>query len=511
MSNSVNNLKNCFFYLFVLCFFSSCVVEERHNINEDTGLEWTFKKYRNGDESVTIGKETIRGESVKPLYYRNLDLFTVFSDSIYFYEATEFSLKCMGAVPRPSCQVSCSIVSIFDEEGHLEDEKGTPIIFNSEQKDFWVRLSHVEDEECISEFYTNKGVYITTYVGRIISDYGKTFTNEHTNDAIVYYRVGTIRGNYGLFHANGKEIIPIRYPSISEPLFWSYADEVNNNNYFFMAYRGKYSNSEDYRYIDIYSQSGDFLLSIDSRDDLYTTNGKQYSFSNPKIEYKQTWEKAEQDLDFDNGLYAELVHDKTFKGHNVFLINEYDIDYRYAGDLYSLTHRYYITMIDNEFYVIHEYDPYGYKIIESIKIPLASKTINSSSANTKSALDMVRDVLMTDITDSFFENPKSYFIKEATTGKRIDTYDKGESFLIIGDNRMTTQWADGSGRTNKMAPKNITISDLDGEYKTSLAYVLDNDTAVRAYSSGGTKFILLYTYNKSMKSYVQTGSYTLHN
>ena len=142
-------------------------------------------------------------------------------------------------------------------------------------------------------------------------------------------------------------------------------------------------------------------MSIDSRDRQYATNGKQYSFSNPKIEYKQTWEKAEQDKDYDYGLYAEFVFDDTFKGHNIFLINEFDIDYRHAGDLYSLTHKYYITMIDNEFYVIHKYDPYGYKIIESIKIPLASKTISSSSANTKSALDMVRDVLMTDRTGSF--------------------------------------------------------------------------------------------------------------
>ena len=173
-------------------------------------------------------------------------------------------------------------------------------------------------------------------------------------------------------------------------------------------------------------------------------------------------------------------------------------------------------MIDNEFYVIHKYDPYGYVIIESIKIPVASTinmdNVSSSSTNTKSALDMVRDVLMTDITDSFFEDPKSYFIQKATIGKRTDTYEKGESFLIIGDNRMITQWADGSSSTDKMAPKNITIYDhLDGEEKKALAYVSDDGLAVRAMNSSGTKFIILYAYNESMKCYVQMGGYTLYN
>ena len=430
-------------------------------------------------------------------------------DSIYIYEGTESTFKLIGVVPRPAYDVRCYFVPVFPD-----DEDGNTRFFNSDQAGFWVELTHKENEKLISELYTNKGVHITTLTGHR-SVYGDMYVNKHNNDHIVYYHIyekyHRDKGIYGIYDTEGKEIIPIRYSSISEPLFWSYADEVNNSNYFFMAYRGKYSNSKDYRYIDIYSQSGDFLLSIDSRDDRYTTNGKQYSFSNPKIEYKQTWEKADQDLDYRHGVYAELVFDDTFKGHNVFLINEYDIDYRHAGDLYLLTHEYYITMIDNEFYVIHEYDPYGYKIIESIKIPLASKTISSSSANTKSALDMVRDVLMTDITDSFFEDPKSYFIQKATIGKRINTYEKGESFLIIGDNRMTTQWADGSGCTNKMAPKNITIYDLDGEEKTALAYALDDGLAVRAISSGGTKYILLHTYNKSMKSYVQMGSYSLYN
>lgn len=507
MSNSVNNLKNCVFCLFILCFLSSCVVEEEHCIHEDTGLEWTFKKYRNGDESVTIGKETIKGEKVKAYFgYDHIVPFFVFSDSIYIYEGTESTFKLIGVVPRPAYDVSCNFVHVYPE-----DEDGNLRFFNSDQAGFWFKLTHKENEKFITELYTNKGVHITTLTGHP-TVYGDTYVNKHNNDHIVYYRISEkYRGNTGIYDTEGKEIIPIRYPSISKPLFWSYADEVNNNNYFFMAYRGKYSNSEDYRYIDIYSQSGDFLLSIDSRDDRYTTNGKQYSFSNPKIEYKQTWEKADQDLDCRHGVYAELVFDDTFKGHNIFLINEFDIDYRHAGDLYLLTHEYYITMIDNEFYVIHEYDPYGYKIIESIKIPLASKTISSSSANTKSALDMVRDVLMTDITDSFFEDPKSYFIQKATIGKRINTYEKGESFLIIGDNRMTTQWADGSSSTDKMAPKNITIYDLDGEEKTALAYALDDGLAVRAISSGGTKYILLYTYNKSMKSYVQMGNYSLYN
>lgn len=508
MSNSVNNLKNSVFYLFLLCFLSSCVIEEEHCIHEDTGLEWTFKKYRNGDESVTIGKETIKGEKVKACYYYDQIVpFFVFSDSIYIYEGTESTFKLIGVVPRPAYDVSCDFVCVYSED---EDENWR--FFNSDQAGFWFELTHKENEKYITELYTNKGVHITTLTG-LPTVYGVTYVNKHNNDHIVYYRIFEERydSDGGIYDTEGKEIIPIRYQRISKPRFWSYADEVNNNNYFFMAYRDKYSNSEDYRYIDIYSQSGNLLLSIDSRDRQYATNGKQYSFSNPKIEYKQTWEKAEQDKDYRYGLYAELVFNDTFKGHNVFLVNEYDIHYRYAGDLYSLTHKYYITMIDNEFYVIHEYDPYGYKIIESIKIPLASKTISSSSANTKSALDMVRDVLMTDITDSFFENPKSYFIQKATIGKRTDTYENGESFLIIGNNRMTTQWADGSSSTSKLALRNITINDLDGEEKTALAYALDDGLAVRAISSGGTKYILLYTYNKSMKSYVQMGSYSLYN
>lgn len=102
MSNSVNNLKNCVFCLFILCFLSSCVVEEEHCIHEDTGLEWTFKKYRNGDESVTIGKETIKGEKVKAYFgYDHIVPFFVFSDSIYIYEGTESTFKLIGVVPRP--------------------------------------------------------------------------------------------------------------------------------------------------------------------------------------------------------------------------------------------------------------------------------------------------------------------------------------------------------------------------------------------------------------------------
>lgn len=109
-------------------------------------------------------------------------------------------------------------------------------------------------------------------------------------------------------------------------------------------------------------------------------------------------------------------------------------------------------------------------------------------------------------------NPNSYFIKETTIGKRINTYEKGESFLIIGDNRMTTQWADGSSSTDKMAPKNITIYDhLDGEEKKALAYASDDGLAVRAMNSRGTIFIILYAYNESMKCYVQMGGYTLYN
>ena len=512
MSNSVNNLKNSVFYLFLLCFLSSCVVEEEHRIHEDTGLEWTFKKYRNGDESVTIGKETIKGEKVEAYVgYDQIVPFFVFSDSIYIYEGTESTFKLIGVVPRPAYNVSCSFVHVYPD-----DEDGNTRFFNSDQAGFWFELTHKENEKYITELYTNKGVHITTLTGHPIV-YGDTYVNKHNNDHIVFYHISEkYRGDKGIYDTEGKEIIPIRYPSISKPLFWSYADEVNNSNYFFIAYRGKYSNSEDYRYIDIYSQSGNLLLSIDSRDRQYATNGKQYSFSNPKIEYKQTWEKAEQDKDYDYGLYAEFVFDETFKGHNIFLINEFDIDYRHAGDLYSLTHKYYITMIDNEFYVIHKYDPYGYVIIESIKIPVASTinmdNVSSSSTNTKSALDMVRDVLMTDITDSFFEDPKSYFIQKATIGKRTDTYEKGESFLIIGDNRMITQWADGSSSTDKMAPKNITIYDhLDGEEKKALAYVSDDGLAVRAMNSSGTKFIILYAYNESMKCYVQMGGYTLYN
>lgn len=513
MSNSVNNLKNCFFYLFVLCFFSSCVVEERYEVNDKTGLEWTFKKYRNGDESITLCDITIKGKKVE--YFSLMDnMFQIHSDSVYIYKATQDSLIHVGSVPVILPLRRCQPVSVLAAKRY----GGFLSIFCSDRNDFWV--------ECINqngdfEVYRNDGVYVATVPGWA-GCLGYSITNGFHDDEIAdYYKIKLEKNETkleGVFDVHAKEVIPIRYKNVSHPIFWNYLGKVNNN-YYFAAEKGSFI-CEDAayqrtfsQYFDIYSQTGELLLSIDNQNNLYVANGKQYSFSNSKIEYKSSYEEHTY-----GGLWDEIEDNDTFKGSALQELKVYSTQYPGDEDWRSVKHGYYYTMIEDIFYIIHTEHSFSNDfpyIIESIRIPIEATTgknnISKSSPSSKSALDMVRDVLMTDITESFFKNPNSYFIKEATTGKRIDTYEKGESFLIIGNNRMTTQWADGSGRTNEMAPKNITISDLDGEYKTSLAYVLDNDTAVRAYSSGGTKFILLYTYNKSMKSYVQTGSYTLHN
>lgn len=517
MSNSVNNLTNCFFYLFVLCFFSSCVVEERYEVNEETGLEWTFKKYRNGDESITLSNVTIKGQHVT-YFAASENLFTVYSDSIDIYKGTEISLNHVVSLPYKGYYDGGAYIRPVGVSTARKYGKVFRGYYCSEEGDFWIIHPCLKNGKLADEIYTSDGKYITTITPGEEFCIGFAIDNELVSDDIAdYYMISKRKAGEvirGIFDVQGRELIPICYKDISYPIFWDYLGEVSNT-YYFEAEKGsfKYENNikSTPQYCDIYSQTGELLLSIDNQNNLYVANGKQYSFSNSKIEYKSS--------SFDPGeLWVEIKANDTFKGRVLRKLKVYETSY--PGDEYwrAVEHGYYYTMIEDKFYIIHTEHSFSNDfsyIIESIRIPIEATTgknnISKSSASSKSALDMVRDVLMTDITDSFFENPKSYFIQKATIGKRTDTYEKGESFLIIGDNRMTTQWADGSGRTNKMAPKNITIYDLDGEEKTALAYALDDGLAVRAMNSGGTKYILLYTYNKSMKSYVQMGSYSLYN
>ena len=138
MSNSVNNLKNCVFCLFILCFLSSCIVEERHEINEDTGLEWTFKKYRNGDESITVGNQTIRGKDVD-YFVRGENLFKIISDSAYIYYASESMLLQITAIPKHG--LLNRITTYSREIG----DKGNRF-FCSSNGDFWIQNQYADND-----------------------------------------------------------------------------------------------------------------------------------------------------------------------------------------------------------------------------------------------------------------------------------------------------------------------------------------------------------------------------
>ena len=517
MSNSVNNLKNCVFCLFILCFLSSCVVEERHEINKGTGLEWTFKKYRNGEESFTAAGKTIRGVDFKNHSY---GLFSLYSNCYTVYHVTNDTIYRIMDIPQDA---DYFLVEVVGQQKHGSQY---PPRYSSANKHFVIAITYCinqdrSNQELYTFFYRSDGKYIID--GQFSCDmHAVNIDNEyHRHDYIDYYLYrstqtrkysGYLTDICAIFNIDGDVIVPLKsYDFGIKHIIWNLADEISNS-YYFIATEDQTDAPGNANLYDIFSKTGDLLLSIDTKNEIYVANGKQYEFKGWRREYKRKY----GDDNTSNKLWDD-VSNNSFHGSDLYLLREFDTYKTYSsGDTNSFEHRYLLTKVDNAFYIIHQYESYDASyVIESIRIPIESLTSNesvsSSSTNKKSALDMVRDVLMTDITNSFFEDSKSYFIQKATIGKRTDTYEKGESFLIIGDNRMTTQWADGSGCTNKMAPKNITIYDLDGEEKTALAYALDDGLAVRAISSGGTRYILLYAYNKSMKSYIQMGSYSLYN
>lgn len=517
MSNSVNNLKNCVFCLFFLCFLSSCVVVEKDLYEKGTGLEWTYRKYRNGEESFTAAGEMVRGVDFNN---HGFGLFSLYSNCYTIYHVTNDIIYKIMDVPESADFFLVSVVG---------QKKYSSIYppYSSANKHFVISITYCINQDQSNEeyhtcFYRSDGKYITD--GRYDEDMKAVYIDNeyHRHDYIDYYLyrsnptrkyTGYLSDICAIFNIDGDIIVPLKsYDDGIEHIFWNLADEISNSYYFIANESQAYDANYNANLYDIFSKTGDLLLSIDTKKEIYVVNGKQYEFRGWRREYKRKY----GDYKTSTKLWDD-VSSNSFHGSEIYQLRKFVTYTTYSsGETYENNHRYLLTKIEDAFYIIHQYESDDADVIESIRIPIESLTSNesvsSSSTNTKSALDMVRDVLMTDITDSFFEDPKSYFIQKATIGKRTDTYEKGESFLIIGDHRMTTQWADGSSSTDKMAPKNITIYDhLDGEEKKAQAYVSDDGVAVRAMNSSGTIFIILYAYNKSMKCYVQMGNYTLYN
>lgn len=358
MSNSVNNLKNCVFCLFILCFLSSCIVEERHEINEDTGLEWTFKKYRNGDESITVGNQTIRGKDVD-YFFSGENLFRIISDSAYIYYASESMLLQITAIPKHG-----QLHTIITVSRERRDEGNR--LFCSSNGDFWIQNQYEDnDGYWYADLYNRNGNYIAT----VSKCFGIKCKNPYW-DYVDYYKVQNEFGErkvnrptkVGVYDVNGNLVVPIVYYDVGE-IYWSFGEEVANL-YTFIAQKGTLDGEGFFHEIqsyDVISYSGELLLSLDLSKRSYFANGKQNVLDNWRIEYDSdsgiSWYE-------EDSMWAALER-RTFKGYNVYPLDIEDYD-----------DSYFITKIDNAFYLLHRYKN---RIIESARIPLASKTISSSS------------------------------------------------------------------------------------------------------------------------------------
>ena len=351
MSFNFNHLKKYFVCIFGLCLFSSCIVEERHEINEYTGLEWTFKKYRNGDESITVGNQTIRGKDVD-YFYRGENLFKIISDSAYIYYASESMLLQITAIPKHGQPYS--IITVSRESG---DEGNS--LFCSSNGDFWIQnLYKDNDGYHYADLYNRNGNYIAT-VSKCL---GIKCENPYW-DYVDYYLVQNEFGEeifrpkkVGVYDVNGNLVVPIVYHNVGE-IYWSFGEEVANL-YTFIAQKGTLKGEDFFDEIqsyDIISYSGELLLSLDLSKRRYFANGKQNVLDNWRIEYDSDSGISKYEED---SMWAALER-RTFKGYNV-----------YPLDTEEYYNSYFITKIDNAFYLLHRYEGEHYNdIIESARIP----------------------------------------------------------------------------------------------------------------------------------------------
>ena len=170
----------------------------------------------------------------------------------------------------------------------------------------------------------------------------------------------------GVYDINGNLVVPIVYYTVGE-IYWSFGEEVANL-YTFIAQKGTLKGEDFFDGIqsyDVISYSGELLLSLDLSKRRYFANGKQNVLDNWRIEYDSDSGISKYEED---SMWAALER-RTFKGYNVYPLD--------TEDFYN---SYFITKIDNAFYLLHRYRGEDYNsIIESARIPLASKTISSSS------------------------------------------------------------------------------------------------------------------------------------
>lgn len=348
-------MKNNFLYLFVLASLCSCVVEEKKEVNPDTGLEWISKKYRNGDESITIGDVTLRGSKVRYCStYQNW--FEVWTDSIRIYEGAKASLNHLVSLPLDEAVSTVGVVFI------MHDKTSASFRFND---NIWFQVNHHSRSpyESNKDLYLSNGAYIAT-VSRSVT--GVAIYKGHNDDNIVdYYLLQNFNEDEdftytGVYNPLGEELVPIKYGWVRH-MFWNFVDELNNN-YYFIAHKDDY--------VNVYSCRGDLLLQIDNANDIYVASGKQYSMQDAMKEYRKEYRYEtvdEYNRRINPYFNSEYIYTPLYK-------DNYKIKLKSIDDYCSLTN-YYLSKDGDSFYILREsesIDDYDTIVIESVQIPIGN-------------------------------------------------------------------------------------------------------------------------------------------
>ena len=356
--------KTCVVYIGLLILCTSCVIEEEQKVNDKTGLEWTLKKYRNGDVSINVGRETIKAHDVG-YFAKEENLFEIVKDSTYIYSATETSLTKITAIPSREDADPILVALLKPNGSFLSSSRKKGSIYCSDKGDFWIRNRYyLNFSDETFDLYHSSGKYITTASSCMAIRHDNMYS-KHIDWFMVKQRFGEGDKSIektGVYDVNGNLLAPIVYYRVFSAYF-DYADEVNNQ-YTFIAVKGKPTKHRKFAPVnsfDIYSTNGELLLSLDLDKKIYVIDGKQKTISDNSwnIEYddSESEECSEASENLDNG---------TFKGYHAAPMNT---DKYYDS--------YFLTRINNAFVIVHRC---GHYCIKSLRIPISS-TGNAAQAN----------------------------------------------------------------------------------------------------------------------------------
>lgn len=327
----------------LICIATSCIIVERNHYEERTGLEWIYREYRNGEQSFTAAGETIRGVDFEN---HGFGLFSLYSDCYTIYHATNDTIYRIMDIPKKADDFIVGVV------GQNWLSPGYP--YSSANKDFVIEIEYWSNENYHTYYYHSDGKYFTeshdySWLSAVNVD------NEyHSHDYIDYYLFNG-KEEDKVFNTNGDIIISVKgaYIIDGRHKFWNLTDKISNSYYFIVNHEDEDGN--DYQ-TDIFSKTGDFILSIDVNKEIYITNGRQYDFSDWKEEYIS---------------YEELVHE-SFRGSNFYTIK---VDKN--EDTY-----YYLTKVDNAFYILRS-EEYLSSHMESVCIPMQTSPIKGKEEGSK--------------------------------------------------------------------------------------------------------------------------------